>query len=64
MKGQSVPFPKNLIHQVMEWACRNDWAREDLAARAEGVEMREELIHNQRSDRVIEETVSATLREW
>jgi len=41
-----------------------EWARQDSAARTEGIELREELIHNQRRDRIIEETVSATLREW
>lgn len=41
-----------------------DWAREDEATRGEETEVEERLQHNLLRDRTIEETVTASLREW
>lgn len=41
-----------------------DWRREDQATRQEAAGATEELNHNQRRDRAVEETVSTALREW
>jgi hypothetical protein len=41
-----------------------DWSRTDEAQRGEDLTVREQLIHNQRRDRIIEETVTAGLAEW
>lgn len=41
-----------------------DWTREEQAARDEETGVAENLVHNQRRDRVIEEAVEATLQEW
>lgn len=41
-----------------------EWSRRDEATRAEATSVREELLHDQRRDRVIEETVDAAVREW
>ena len=41
-----------------------DWSRRDDAARAEDLAVTEDLVHNTRRDRMIEETVKASLDEW
>ena len=41
-----------------------DWSRTDEAQRGEDLTVSEQLIHNQRRDRTIEETVIAGLDEW
>jgi len=41
-----------------------DWSRRDEGARFEDTTFSERLIHNQRRDRMIEETVKASLTEW
>lgn len=41
-----------------------DWSRADEAQRGEDLNVGEHLIHNQRRDRTIEETVIAGLAEW
>ena len=41
-----------------------DWAREDQVFRGEETQFGEQLLHRQRRDRVIDETVRATLDEW
>ena len=41
-----------------------DWSRRDDAARNEDLTVAEQLTHNQRRDRAIEEAVHASLREW
>lgn len=41
-----------------------DWSRREEAARLETLEVREDLVHSQRRDRMIEETVKASLDEW
>ncbi|WP_437564445.1 hypothetical protein [Sorangium sp. So ce542] len=41
-----------------------DWSRDDRAGRTEGTIVDENLLHQQRRDRLIEESVEATLQEW
>ncbi len=41
-----------------------DWSRADAAQRGEDLNVAEQLIHSQRRDRIIEETVTAGLAEW
>jgi hypothetical protein len=41
-----------------------DWSRRDDAARAESLAATEDLVHSTRRDRMIEETVKASLDEW
>lgn len=41
-----------------------DWTRTEQATRGDAAVVAEELIHSQRRDRAIEETVDATISEW
>jgi len=41
-----------------------DWSRRDDVARREATSVDEDLLHAQRRDRTVEETVRATLDEW
>ena len=41
-----------------------DWSRRDEATRGEALTVTEDLVHSQRRDRTIEETVKASLDEW
>ena len=41
-----------------------DWSRSEETARGEDLEFGEQLVHNQRRDRAVQETVRATLSEW
>ncbi len=41
-----------------------DWARTDAASRGEDLSSSEQLFHNQRRDRTIEEIVRGTISEW
>ncbi len=40
-----------------------DWSRTDVAVRTDNISAREQLLHRQRRDRSIEETIDASIRE-